>query len=131
MHVDVSFSYLRSAATASFDIKKFHRNCTAAHVLKLSLTTEKTSKEGDCRYGVSWYQHRYTVGAVLYKRYPYKTSVLERSGLKRSGDKWSGFERSGVLKVRHRKVPLYGTLQTVVLLGYPVQSAIVRLKYVS
>jgi hypothetical protein len=28
MHVDVSFSYLRSAATASFDIKKFHRNCT-------------------------------------------------------------------------------------------------------
>ncbi len=29
MHVDVSFSYLRSAATASFDKKEFHRNCTA------------------------------------------------------------------------------------------------------
>ncbi len=33
--------------------------CTiAGYVLKLSLTTKKTSKEGDCRYGVSWYQHR-------------------------------------------------------------------------
>ena len=31
MHVDVSFSYLRSAATASFDIKEFHRNCTIDH----------------------------------------------------------------------------------------------------
>jgi hypothetical protein len=28
MHVDLSFSYLRSAATASFDKKEFHRNCT-------------------------------------------------------------------------------------------------------
>ncbi len=31
MHVDVSFSYLCSAATASFDIKKFHRNCTVTN----------------------------------------------------------------------------------------------------
>jgi hypothetical protein len=28
MHVDLSFSYLRSAATASFDKKEFHRNRT-------------------------------------------------------------------------------------------------------
>jgi hypothetical protein len=35
MHVDVSFSYLRSAATASFDIKKFHRNCTILNPLIL------------------------------------------------------------------------------------------------
>jgi hypothetical protein len=33
MHVDVSFSYLRSAATASFDIKKFHRNCTVIVII--------------------------------------------------------------------------------------------------
>jgi hypothetical protein len=32
-NVDVSFSYLRSAATASFDIKKFHRNCTQVLLL--------------------------------------------------------------------------------------------------
>jgi hypothetical protein len=32
MHVDVSFSYLRAAATASFDKKEFHRNCTEAEV---------------------------------------------------------------------------------------------------
>ncbi len=29
----LSFSYLRSAATASFDMKKFHRNCTATDVV--------------------------------------------------------------------------------------------------
>jgi hypothetical protein len=38
MHVDVSFSYLRSAATASFNKKEFHRNCTIS-------TTKKSNKK--------------------------------------------------------------------------------------
>jgi hypothetical protein len=32
MHVDLSFSYLRSAATASFDRKELRRNCTPGMV---------------------------------------------------------------------------------------------------
>ncbi len=38
MHVDLSFSYLRSAATASFDKKEFHRNCTLRNSVVFLLT---------------------------------------------------------------------------------------------
>jgi hypothetical protein len=42
MHVDVSFSYLCSAVTASFDIKEFHRNCT--HPVHSKMITSRPSK---------------------------------------------------------------------------------------
>jgi hypothetical protein len=43
MHVDVSFSYLRSAATASFDKKEFHRNCTRAKAANLKGKTDRVN----------------------------------------------------------------------------------------
>jgi hypothetical protein len=45
MYVDVSFSCLRSAATASFDIKEFHRNCTAPYLYPLQRIYKNASEK--------------------------------------------------------------------------------------
>ncbi len=64
MHVDVSFSYLRSAATASFDKKEFHRNCTITLQSAIKLTRiAHLMVEGE--EGGILLEHGHTVSAGL------------------------------------------------------------------
>ncbi len=57
-----------------------------------------------CKLAEHWLKVMFLDRPWLGTGYPYKTSVLERSGLKWSGDKWSGLERSRVLKVRQQNI---------------------------
>jgi hypothetical protein len=58
--VDVSFSYLRSAATASFDIKEFHRNCTIISLFLISVISGK----------VDGWQNRFKISVqVIHEKY--------------------------------------------------------------
>ncbi len=82
----------------------------AAHVLKLSLTTEKRSSEGEYRYGVSWNQHRVYSRCSPLQRVPLQNVRPRKVRPQKVRGRMVRLRKgSGVLKVRHRKVRLYGT----------------------